>query len=311
MGSSASKAKRFQPAAEAGKRAIDLSVKTKHVTSEQPSHVTAPARDPNRSQPAPMPMASQTKNEDIVKDGGDRDFARQLMDLGAVKLTESHVTYNQSNPVLDALKARDLLDVAAEAENADFAKPRTLLNPATISGILESLKSGETDITRDYNLAPGVAAKLRYVRTPVYEFLETAATEGERHRDTFSLGGDREDKALGEMESRDQLGESRDQARGQPGHSRDNRHISEFDNADFVQVGKGRNATAGGPQPQGVPGELPDDIFGEIAQAFEEGRKDGDGKVPKSRHQQDEEFFDREKERRYPKRETKPVVVEL
>ncbi|AOW04585.1 hypothetical protein B0I72DRAFT_142049 [Yarrowia lipolytica] len=290
MGSSASKAKRFQPAAEAGKRAIDLSVKTKH------QHIRQETADPNRSQPAPMPMASQTKNEDIVRDGGDRDFARQLMDLGAVKLTESEVQYSKSNPVLEALKAREALDEAAEAESGDFSKPRTLLNPATISGILESQKAGETDITRDYNLAPGVADKLKYVSVPEYEFLETAATEGERHRDTFSLDGGREDPALSKLADSGFV-----QVEG--------RHISEFDNADYVQVGKGRNATAGGPQPQGVPGELPDDIFGDIAQAFEE-QKDG-AEVPKSRHQQDQDFFNREKERRYPKRDTKPVTVEL
>lgn len=294
MGSSASKAKRFQPAAEAGKKAIDLSVKTKH------QHIRQETADPNRSQPAPMPMASQTKNEDIVRDGGDRDFARQLMDLGAVKLTESEVKYSKTNPVLEALKARESLDEAAELESQDFAKPRTLLNPATISGILESFKSGETNITRDYNLAPGVAEKLKYVSTPVYEFLESAATEGERHRDTFSLDGGREDPALSKLAESGfvQVDES------------GRRHIAEFDSKDYVQVGKGRNATAGGPQPQGVPGELPDDIFGEIAQAFEE-NKEGDGTVPKSRHKQDEEFFNREKERRYPKRETKPVTVEL
>ncbi|KAG5355949.1 hypothetical protein CJU89_5665 [Yarrowia sp. B02] len=271
MGSSASKAKRFQPAAEAGKKAIDLSIKTKH------QHIRQETVDPNRSQPAPMPMASQTKNEDIIKDGGDRDFARQLMDLGAVKLTESEVKYSKHNPVLEALKAREALVEAAEVEANDFSKPRTLLNPSTISGILESQKAGELNITRDYNLAPGVAEKLKYVSTPEYEFLETAATEAERHRDTYSLEGNKDEP--------------------------------KFDSSAFVQVGTGRPATAGGPQPQGVPGELPDDIFGEIAQAFEEGKQDEN--VPKSRHQQDQDFFNREKERRYPKRETKPVTVEL
>ncbi|KAG5359335.1 hypothetical protein CJU90_4076 [Yarrowia sp. C11] len=288
MGSSASKAKRFQPAAEAGKRAIDLSVKTKH------QHIRQETVDPNRSQPAPMPMASQTKNEDIVRDGGDRDFARQLMDLGAVKLTESEVQFNKNNPVLDALKAREAIVETAEAEAEDFSKPRTLLNPSTIAGILESLKAGEKDVTRDYNLAPGVADKLKYLGVPEYEFLETAATEGERHRDTYSLEGGREDPSLSKLADSGFVQVDQRQ----------------FDNADYVQVGKGRNATAGGPQPQGVPGELPDDIFGEIAQAFEE-QKGEPGPVPKSRHQQDQDFFNREKERRYPKRETKPVVVEL
>lgn len=277
MGASASKAKRFQPAVDAGKKAIDLSVKTKH------QHIRQETNDPNRSQPAPMPMASSTKNEDIIKDGGDRDFARQLMDLGAVKLTESEMKYSKNNPVLAAMKARETLQEAAEVESLDYTKPRTLLNPATISGILESQKEGESDVTRDYNLAPGVADKLKYVYTPEYEFLETAATDGERHRNMYTLEGGKEDPAI-EISG---------------GHH------------SFVQVGTRRPATAGGPKPQGVPGELPDDIFGEIAQAFEENGQKTDPNVPKSRHQQDQDFFNREKERRYPKRNTEPVTVEI
>lgn len=276
MGASASKAKRFQPAAEAGKKAIDLSVKTKH------QHIAQEHSDPNRSTPAPM--ASITKNEDIIRDGGDHHFAKQIMDLGAVKLTESEVRYEKNNPVLSALLARESLDSAAQAEAEDYDRPRTLLNPSTIAGILDSQKAGEKNISRDYNLAKGVASKLKYVSSPEYDFLETRATETERHRDTYTLEGSHEEPEL-KVKHR------------------------------VVQVGTGRPTTAAGgagPSPASVPGQLPDDIFGEIAQAFEDQAKDdkqGDPNVPKSRHQQDQDFFNREKERRYPKRKTEPFTV--
>ncbi|KAA8897733.1 hypothetical protein TRICI_006696 [Trichomonascus ciferrii] len=124
---------------------------TKDVRPAQTTHqVNVP--DPNK------PMAEQEKNETVMKDGQDPQFAERLKQLGQVQYKDIPTHYKRDNDLLSAVRAREELQKQQPADDQpiDQTKPKSQTHPATIASILQSRKEGEKDeqLQVDYNLDP-------------------------------------------------------------------------------------------------------------------------------------------------------------
>ncbi|GAA5894554.1 hypothetical protein JCM5296_005128 [Sporobolomyces johnsonii] len=150
---------------------------SKAASKTKPSRIPASGQKPIAQQVAerggrpaePMPKASETKSDAIMRDAQDPTFARNLAALGQVRVPGKGMpTLRTDNPMLGILQERQRVDDAAAA---GISTPN-LLSARGLSNLFDDRKECRTqgeldDLAKEYGMDPKLVEELaRHINSP-------------------------------------------------------------------------------------------------------------------------------------------------
>ncbi|GAA6050061.1 hypothetical protein JCM3770_001350 [Rhodotorula araucariae] len=128
-----------------------------------------------RGRPAnaePVPKASETKSDAILRDAEDPTFARNLASLGQVSVAAKGqpAVFRTDNPMLGILAERQRVEDAAEV--APSSRIRNQLSAAALANLFDERKQCTSqaqldDLAREYGMDPALINQLaKHINSP-------------------------------------------------------------------------------------------------------------------------------------------------